>query len=447
MAWGMEGSSGGQRPSRPPRWQHRAHSDANAHAGCSGSEPSPSCDHPLVSRQPPELITQQDQLTRLLEYLKAAGSFAYDSEFIGELSYEPQLCLIQVASASRIALIDPLAQIDVTPFWELVAEASVEKVVHAGLQDVEPLFRRVNRPPANLFDTQIAAGFVGLGYPLSLSKLVGAVLGVKLSKGLTFTHWDRRPLSDHQLRYAADDVRYLPAVRQEIGKRLEAAGHSAWAKEESSALADPSLYAFDPERQYLRLRGAGGLPPRNQAVLRELMNWRDQAARQEDLPPRTLLRDQILIEMARAPVESVAGLAKVRGLPRPVESAHGAEIVQATRRAMALPHDQLPTVVNHEPTPPDKFRADALHFALQCLCAGRQIDPTLVASRQEIGELYRLWRSGEDPSAMRLLRGWRRQAVGEALLALLRGEQHLSVRWTGDALQTSVGRIPPATKE
>jgi len=328
-----------------------------------------------------------------------------------------------------------------------VAEASVEKIVHAGLQDVEPLFRRVNRPPANLFDTQIAAGFVGLGYPLSLSKLVGAVLGVRLSKGLTFTHWDRRPLTDYQLRYAANDVRYLPAVRHEIGQRLEAAGHSAWAKEESSVLADPSLYTFDPATQYLKLRGAAALPPRNQAVLRELMNWRDQAARQEDLPPRTLLRDPILIEMARAPVESVAGLAKVRGLPRPVEANHGAEIVQATRRAMALPQDQLPVAVNHEAAPPDKFRADALYFALQCLCAGRQIDPALVASHQEIGELYRLVSAGQDPSASRIMRGWRREAAGESLLGLLRGELCLTVRWADDALQTSAGWIPSATKE
>jgi ribonuclease D len=377
----------------------------------------------------------------LVGHLRGAGSFAFDSEFIGELTYLPKLCLIQAASTTQVALVDPLANLDLRPFWELVADASVEKVVHAGQQDVEPVFRFLGRGPANLFDTQIGAGFIGLTYPLSLSRLVGTLLGPRLTKSLTFTNWERRPLSDQQLRYAADDVRYLPALRHEIGKRLEAGGKIGWALEESGALANPALYVFDPKTQYLKIRNATSLPAKNQAVLRELTIWRDGAARSDNVPPRTMLRDEILIDLARSPVQGVKDLARVRGLPRPVESAHGAEIVEATRRGLELPEQEMPAIASHEPTPAEKFRGDSLFYCVQCFCAGRQIDPALVTSRQEVSELLHLWRAGEDPSSLRICQGWRRQAVGEHLLALLRGEAGLSVRWTDDSLQTAANRL------
>jgi ribonuclease D len=422
------------------RSHHRASHHASAHAEAEPVEQQ-TCDHPLATNQPPRLITQQDQLSELLDQLRAAGSFAFDSEFIGELTYVPKLCLIQAASTTQVALIDPLANLDIYPFWELVADPSVQKIVHAGQQDVEPVFRFIKKSPANLFDTQIAAGFIGMTYPLSLSRLTGAMLGTRLRKSLTFTNWERRPLSEQQLRYAADDVRYLPALRHEIGKRLEAGGKIAWALEESETLADPGVYSFDPVNQYLKIRGAAGLPPKNQAVLRELTIWRDAAARAEDVPPRTMLRDEIMMDLARSPVDSVRGLSQVRGLPRPVEMAHGEEIVAASKRAMSLSIEELPEPSIPEPTPPEKFRGESLFYAIQCFCAGRQIDPALVTSRQEIVDLLRLWRSGEDPSSLRICQGWRRQAVGEHLLAVLRGEASLTVRWTDDSLQTAANRL------
>lgn len=374
-------------------------------------------------------MTRGDELAELLKSLKDSGSFAYDSEFIGELTYLPKLCLIQVASTTRIALIDPLAELDVRPFWELVTDSSVEKIVHAGAQDVEPVFRALDRPPGNLFDTQIAAGFAGLGYPLSLSKLVGALVGAKLSKGLTFSHWDKRPLTDHQIRYAADDVRYLPAVRHEIGQRLGDQRHAQWAKEESAALADPSLHVFDPAGQWMKIRGGVALAPVNQAILRELTIWRDRCAREEDVPPRSLVRDEILLDMAREPIGSVEQLSRVRGLPRPVETKYGAGIVEATTAARALPADRLPSATVYEPLPEEKFRADALHYAAQSLCAGQGIDPMLATSRQEIGEFYRLHLAGKSLENLRIMSGWRKEAVGGRLVELLRGEASLSVRW------------------
>ena len=272
-----------RRRRRYSRADHRARSHENAHAAGAGddaaaADASPRPHHPLVSHDPPDLITTDEELAGLLAHLRAAGSFAYDSEFIGELTYFPKLCLIQTASAQRVALIDPLADLELRPFWELIADGSVEKVVHAGQQDIEPVFRHIGRMACNVFDTQIAAGLAGLPYPLSLSKLVLELAGARLGKGLTFSHWDQRPLSAMQLRYAADDVRYLPLVRAELGKRLDALGHAGWAAEECAALCDPVLYRFDPDTYYQRVRGATSLQPKNLAVLRELTIWRDAAA-------------------------------------------------------------------------------------------------------------------------------------------------------------------------
>jgi ribonuclease D len=423
------------------RVDHRARAHEEAHA--EGPDGSPAASessgaHPLVPTGPAELIVIDGQLHDLLGHLREAGSFAYDSEFIGELTYHPKLCLIQVASARKVALIDPLARIDLRPFWELLCEPSVEKVLHAGQQDIEPVVRHLGRGPVNLFDTQIAAGLAGLPYPVSLSKLVNELAGAKLGKGLTFTHWDQRPLSGMQLRYAADDVRYLPRVRAELGQRLEKLGHVEWARMECAAQCDPSLYGFNPDAQYLRVRGAGSLQPRNLAVLRELTIWRDGAARKHDVPPRSFLRDELLIDLARSPVKKVEQLAKVRGLPRPIEAADGPAIVEATARGLELATPNLPAARDFEPLPGEKFRSDALCNLAQCLCAARGIDPALVGCRQDFSEFYHLLQTGASSDSLqssKIFNGWRKEAVGQPLLDAVNGKQSFSFKWDENSLR------------
>ena len=421
------------------RAAHRARAHESAHADEEGNGELSDAGRPahaLVPAGPAAVVTTDEQLDELIAHLRAAGSFAYDSEFIGEMTYFPQLCLIQAATAERVALVDPLAGVDLRPFWELIADGAVEKVVHAGEQDIEPVWRHIGREARNVFDTQIAAGFVALPYPLSLSKLVLELTGARLGKGLTFSHWDQRPLSAMQLRYAADDVRYLPLARRELGTRLEASGRTAWAAEECAAMTDPVLYRFDPETSYLRVRGASSLHAKNLNVLRELTVWRDAAARAEDVPPRTFLRDEILIDLSRSPVKTVDRLDRVRGLPRPVEKEHGATIVEATLRALSMPAGKSPFGRDEEPTPGDRFRSDALWAAAQAMCAGRSVDTAVVTSRQECSDFYRLLASGEDPAGSKLMQGWRREALGRPLADFFRGASRLDVSWSGGFLRT-----------
>ena len=426
------------RADRHPRFSHRARAHDSAHADADlEAQPADMPEHPLIPRNQASLVSTDAGLRELIEHLRSAGSFAYDSEFIGELTYVPKLCLIQIASPQQVVLVDPLAGIDLRPFWELLCDPSVEKIVHAGEQDVEPVIRHLGKRPSNIFDTQIAAGFAAMAYPVSLSKLVYELVGVRLGKGLTFTHWDQRPLSKQQLRYAADDVRYLPALRAKIGRRLEEWGHAARAKEESEAMGDPAMFGFDRDSDYLRIRGAGGLTPAGLAVLRELAAWRNSAARDADVPPRSFLRDEILLDMARSPNRTVDQLKRVKGLPRPVEAEHGRTIVEATARALALPVGEMPVPKVTEESPVQKFRADSLWAAAQCLAAGRGIDPALVSSRQELGEFYRTAVRGGDVSGMKLMKGWRREIVGEGLVDLLGGSGRAEFAWAEGVLRTT----------
>lgn len=423
-------------PARKPpysRSRHRAAAHDSAHLDdVAHAEHEPPV-HPLIPRGPVPLVTSDAGLAELIDHLRAAGTFAYDSEFIGELSYVPKLCLIQVATTTRVALIDPLAKLDLKPFWHLLADASVLKIVHAGQQDVEPVVRFIGQAPANLFDTQIAAGFIAMPYPVSLSKLVLEMAGAKLGKGLTFTHWDQRPLSAQQLRYAADDVRYLPAIYQQMRTKLQALGHFEWAMEESASICVPGLYRFDPETQYLRVRGAGSLQPKQLAVLKELTVWRDGAARQADSPPRAYLKDEILVDLARNPVRTVDKLSRVRGLPRPIEEEYGQAICDTIARGLQLPEAAWPAVRDNEQTPADRFRCDALWSLVQCLASSRSIDPNLLSSRQEITDLFRyLTQQSDEPP--KLLEGWRKAAVGDALWAMVKDQSTVKFAWRDGAL-------------
>jgi ribonuclease D len=388
----------------------------------------------LVHRGEPAIAASAGDLASLLDVLRADGVFAYDTEFIGEMTYFPKLCLVQVASRSTLALIDPLA-VDMKPFWELVADPSVTKIVHAAESDIEPVVRTLGKTPANVFDTQIGAGFIGLPYPMSLKKLVLELTGAGLGKDAGFTDWQQRPLTAMQVRYAADDVRYLPAAHREMMTRLEALGRTRWVEEECAAACDPKRFGFDAETQYTRVRGVRTLQPRSQAVLRELAIWRDAAARRADKPPRSFLKDEVLIDLAKAHPASPSELSKVHSLARRIAEEHGVAMLAAIARGWSLPREQQP-IPEAEPGAAEKHRHDAVLAAFQCLCVGMHLDPGLVASRRDVERLYEHVESGSGETP-ELLRGWRAQAAGEALCAFLRGERAIGMTWEDGALRAS----------
>ncbi len=431
---------------RSSRSRHRRDQDEVAH----DDGPAPAerkrlrkvlAEHPLVPTQPAALLEKATDVTALAERLKAAGSFAFDSEFIGESNYRPRLCLVQVATTEEIALIDSLAVTDLTPIWQLIADPDVEVLVHAGDQDLEPASRlNGGAMPRNVLDTQVSAAFCGLPYPTSLAKLVEYVTqlvldrpGMKLGKGLTFTQWDRRPLSAKQLSYAADDVRYLPLIGDWLRSTLAERGHIAdWCREENDARATAAATTRSrlEAEPWNRVKGYPGLYGSARPILRELAKWRETSASTHDLPPRALLKDEVLIYLAKHPPKPqpdlITKLAEVRHLPRPVAERHAKEILAAVtrgREADAEERARHPEPV--EPTLADRSRSDAAFSLARALSVAAGVEPDLTLARRDVDTLLRHHdaadgkASDDEPS---LLRGWRRQAVGDDLVRLLRDE-------------------------
>lgn len=391
-----------------------------------------------VFRGSPELVETQPALDAVVARLKQAGSFAYDTEFIGEMSYRPLVCLIQVATDDFIALIDPLAPgIDLKGFWSLLNDSTIHKIVHAGEQDLEHAWRATGGPCSDVLDTQVAAGFIGLSYPASLAKLIGEFTGIKLQKGFTFTDWSLRPLSASQLKYAADDVRYLPAIERAIRERLMQLGRLEWAVEECETRCKEGKPGFDPETAWTRVRGATSLDGRALNVLKLLVSWRDECARHADVPARTFLKDEILVDICKVRPKATEKLQTIRHLPRPVIEHHGAEILAMVEQGLAMPAQKRGEPEMDEPGLSERFKLDGVWSTFQVLCAGQSLDPALVASRQETLDAYRKLEHGRDVSGERLFNGWRLRAVGEALKQISAGEFAFDGKWNKGSLKTS----------
>ncbi|MEN6302821.1 MAG: HRDC domain-containing protein [Armatimonadia bacterium] len=381
------------------------------------------------------LITTSGALLELCKHLAAAKVFAFDTEFISECSYRPLLCLMQVATDERAELIDPLALADLGPLWELLADPTIEKVCYAGDQDLAIAWQLGRKKPQNVFDCQIGAGLVGIGYQEAYWRLVEIVAGVKLAKAHTYSDWSRRPLSKSQLKYALDDVLYLPEIHRMLRGRMETLGHMAWMREACGDVCAKAATDPDPEMIFAGIKGAAKLRTQQLAVLRELVILREQMACQEDKPARVMLKDEVLMDLAVAGPETEAQLSRIRSLPGSKTATYGAEIVRAVKRGKALPPEQQPYL-----TPPaedsteTKRLSELMYASSQVICLGQSVSPKLVMSQAEIQGLARLISEGQDLSGHTLMSGWVGECLGEPLIDFVRGK-------TGLALNVKQGRM------
>ena len=400
------------------RSPHRRRADREAHAGAAARLPAVP-DHPLVVQGPPAMIDTPAGLAELTARLRDTERFAFDTEFIGEESFYLRFCVVQVATEDELFLIDALAEgVDLLPFWELVAEPGIEKVVHAGLQDLEPVHRLTGRPVANVYDTQIAAAFTGRMYPISLKNLAQDALDVDLGSCGKFSQWDRRPLTELQQGYAANDVRFLHWMRQHVADEVADRGHTDKATTECRVFADPATYRIDPLTMKLKAKGRSGMRRKEMAVVNALLLWRARAARERDLPMRVLLDDQTLVDLAQRPVESVADVKKFKGMPWPVKEAYAQDLVDVTAAALAGPLP--PRAPRYKPLSDAAARrlADAWDDSRQ-RCEGAGIAATLTLSKRDLTELVRAQAGGKPAPVNRLASGWRRDLLEPTLDDLL----------------------------
>jgi ribonuclease D len=372
-----------------------------------------------------QIVTQPEQLAACCEYLATAGRFGFDTEFVGEDSYHPRLCLVQVATAERLILIDPFTTGPLEAFWKLVVDPAIEKVVHAGREEVRMCQLWGRQAPANLCDVQIAAGLIGLAYPLGYGTLVQQLLGVQTGKIETLTEWRERPLTRAQIRYAFDDVRYLLPVWQRLSARLEKLGRLDWAREEFDRLATTLRPEEVAPEKWRKLRGLGSLDRRRLAVVRQLYLWREETAARLNRPPRTVVRDDLLVEIARHNPLRERDLQVIRGLPRRDLPA----ILTAVEEARRLPPEQCPLPAEREQDLPQvTLVGGVLQAVLGDLCARWRLAPGLVASNQDVKNLVRARLQDSDlPADSPLARGWRRQHILPELAALLDGRRSLRI--------------------
>jgi ribonuclease D len=365
-----------------------------------------------------------------------SGRLALDTEFMGEGRYRTLLCLIQLAvagedpgetaGASVVEIADPLAEdFDGSPLAAVLGDPRVRVVVHAGRQDIALMRRALGTEVTNVFDTQVAAGFAGLGAQSSYDSLLADTLGIRLAKGASFTRWDTRPLSPEQLRYAREDVVHLLELAAELERRLSELGRLEWALEECRVL-EQSSDERDPEAIFERLPRVRNLSPSARPIARELVSWREQTASRRDRPVQSVLSDVALVEIAKRRPGSSAELSKIRGAGS-VGSGRGAEdLLAAVRRGRERAAEELP----HEARPPSPRPDEAPLIPMaEALLRARAREAglayELLASRSDLQAIVAAHSAGAE-AEVRTLKGWRRELVGDELLALLDGRISLS---------------------
>ena len=385
------------------------------------------------------LATSED-VAAVAEAALRRGRFGIDTEFMSEGRYRALLCLVQVIVDDRIILIDALTDIDPTPLAKVLADPTIEVVLHAGRQDVAILRRSWSTELRNIFDTQIAAGFTGASAQSGYANLLAQVLGLRLGKTASYTRWDARPLSDEQLSYAAEDVAHLLELADRLQSRLRDLGRLEWAREECRRL-ESATDERDPETAWERLPRIGQLDPRTRAVARALAAWRERTAAAEDRPVGSVIADQTLVELAKRQPTTLDALGQIRGMHSSGIRRRGRAILEAIAEGRAA-----------EPIPrePGRDRFDSADAPLISLAeallrarAGEAgLAYELIASRSELELIVGAMRRRQPEPDVRTLDGWRAELVGGELRSLLAGQSALGVGPNGRLVVTSAQ--PPA---
>lgn len=384
-------------------------------------------------------ITNSAALETLCKQLRSSPRLALDTEFVGEDSFIPKLELIQVATSEIAAVIDfPAVQTNgsLAPFWELICNPKVEKVVHAGRQDLDLFALHAGEIPKPFFDTQIAAAMLGFGAQVAYANLVQRIHGTKLDKAHTFTNWSARPLSTEQIAYAAEDVQFLLPIHTHLQKRLHALGRSEWVREEFSRLETVvGEKSKEPLDRYQRIRGWDSLKPKQATVLRDLAAWRETEARRRNVPRGRVLRDEVLLQLARHPPKSVDELRGLRGLHSAEIDRNGDQLIATITASLALPPSAWPEIPRERrPEPESIGLVELLQAVLKARATEAKIAPTLLATSSDLQALVEAMEKKRTVD-LPLLRGWRKQLVGELLTQILEGTVTVSVDPTKGVLR------------
>lgn len=372
---------------------------------------------------PMNLVTQTAELEDLCTALATCEFITVDTEFLREHTFWPKLCLIQTAGDGFEGMIDPLAEgIDLQPFYDLLVNPDVTKVMHGCRQDIEIFHKQAGIIPTPTIDTQIAAMVCGFGDAVGYETLIRKTTGGKIDKDSRFTDWGRRPLSAKQLTYALADVTHLRGAYRYLKEELEKNGRYSWLKEEMEILLNPETYEQNPENAWKRLKFQDRRP-HVMGVLIEVAKWRDATAQTRNVPRNRVLKDDALRELAIQAPQHKSALAKLRAVPNGFEnSKYADELLEAISRGRKRDKESLPDL---QPPIVNKPGIGTLVDLLKVLLKQRSdetgVAPKLIAN---VADLERI--ASDDEPDVPAMHGWRHEIFGTYALALKNGKLALA---------------------
>ena len=368
-------------------------------------------------------IENEEDLGKLCEQLKGSDWLAVDTEFERIKTYYPELCLIQVANAEVAAIIDPIAITNLDAFYEILYDQSITKVFHSVHQDLEIFFHLQGSVPTPVFDTQIAAPLLGYAEQIGYANLVQQATGVELGKAYTRSDWKQRPLKQGQLEYAIHDVTHLCVIYLQFIEKLEKLDRLAWLEKDFSELADPERYQPNPDRMWKKIREAKKLKGEKLAVLQKLAAWRELTARRENRPRNWLMKDDVVVDMARTLPEDKDELSKIRNLQERLLKKYGDVLLKIIRDAKSESPEQIEIVNKPEKlTEQEEAIVDALSVIVRLQAEIHELNPNTLASRKELQAFVQ----NQDESV--LLSDWRKPLIGDALSEFMCGEQNIRLK-------------------
>jgi ribonuclease D len=368
-------------------------------------------------------IDSNEKLSDFCDKIKNAEYCAIDTEFVREKTYYPILSLIQIATETHMACLDPLVIDHFEPLVTLLQNQDLVKVFHSPSQDLEILFQRFSIMPLPVFDTQLAAAVLGYDHQIGYADLVDQITGTKLEKKHTRANWNRRPLSQDEIDYAMDDVRYLLPVYRNLKTDLENKNRFAWIENDLLAMTSISTYQVETAELWKRLKGMQKLKGVELEIARQLCQWREQMAQQKDLPRRWVVKDDLIIEIARLKPSKITDLDSIRDVNEKFIQRHGDRLLQIVEAALKTPDSQWPT---HDTKQSLSTHQQALGDCLMGLCRvaaeDNRIAMATLATRKDIDNLI------INRKNSRLSQGWRFDMVGEKLLNFIFGQTVVGVR-------------------
>ncbi|MEM7478109.1 MAG: HRDC domain-containing protein, partial [Planctomycetota bacterium] len=376
-------------------------------------------------------VNDVSQLRDCIRVLAQSSLIGFDTEFVAEDCYQPDLCLLQLGTRENIFLVDPKCFDSLDELWELLTDGRRTVIVHAGREEILFVQRATGKSIPRLFDVQVAVGFLGGEYPASYGKLLQRFLNINVPKGETRTDWRKRPLSKAQLDYAALDVQHLPELYDILKERLEGLGRLGWLQNELEG-RQQALVEFTQQEGWCRISGVQSLHGNQLGVVRALWRWREDRARTKNMPARRVLRDDLIVELAKRGYSDKKQIAQIRGLHHAGFQRFLPEIAQCVREGSQAEVPETPWAGRTKRVRTPALLQQFLTAAMSFLCRNNEIAPAIVGTSDEVGRLVSYWLRGKELSEdhsdfPNLLRGWRKDFVGDPLYEIFLGKRALRV--------------------